>query len=65
MAGSEPDRSLVLGDLHIDLWRGLFRDEVRVWIDVRPAAGGLRSSQRVWRGKGNALFDETVRRYTV
>ena len=55
-----PDRTAILGRLHIDLWRGLLRDEVRTWVDVRPALGGLISRQTVWRGRGDALFDRTV-----
>jgi hypothetical protein len=59
-----PDRSFVLGQVHVDLWRGLFRDEVRTWCDVRPAAGGLLRRQSCWTGGGRAdsLFEAEVTR---
>ena len=60
-----PARRFTLGDATVDLWRGFLWDEVRVWQDVSPAAGGLVGARRLWRGrtgdaKADALFDECV-----
>lgn len=57
----DPDRSCVRESLHVDLWRGIFRDEVRVWQDVRPATGGLIASETVWRGHGDELFELVIK----
>lgn len=58
-----PDRWAIIPgvhDYHVDLNRGLFRDEIRVWADVRPAAGGLIGSGRVRHRDADRLFDECV-----
>lgn len=55
-----PNRRTSFGNMHVDLWKGLFRDEVRIWKDVRPALGGLIGRETCWRGGGEALHALTV-----
>lgn len=58
-----PDLSAIIGRVHVDLWRGFFRDEVRVWLDVRPAAGGLLSRRKVRHSEADAAFDAEVAKW--
>lgn len=66
MTAALPDRRVSVGRLNIDLWRGVLRDEVRVWVDLRPALGGLVARKSVWSwgGRGDRLFDAFVRAAT-
>ncbi len=58
----QPDKRTVIGRINVDLWKGLLRDEVRVWVDVRPALGGLLGRRTCWRGGGAVVYAEVVKK---
>ena len=56
----QPDLRAEVGPYYIDLWRGIFRDEVRIWRDVSPALGGLIGRRTCRRGSGVDLYNQAV-----
>lgn len=69
MTEDGPNRRTVIdgglfGEVKVDLWFGLFRDEVRVYKSVYPALGGLMARRTCWHRKdrGQRLYEAIVDR---
>lgn len=54
------DREFIAGQYHVTLYRGVFRSEVKVWKDVRPALGGLIGRRWMPDADAERVYDETV-----
>jgi hypothetical protein len=54
------DRIFTLWPYTVELQRGLFRDTVLAYKDVRPALGGLLGRGRFKKSESDAKFDEAV-----
>lgn len=61
----QPDRRAIItnryGTYYVDLWRGLFRDEIRIHKDVWPALGGMISRAKHRHRDSEAQFDAAVK----
>lgn len=60
----DPDIRTVItgptGTYYVDLWRGLFRDRIIVWKDVRPALGGTMWYKRLRHRDTEAAYNGAV-----